>query len=562
MQNAIYKVLRSSPLPYLLFWLVLNLIQSAFTELFHDEALYWFCSQNLSWGFWDHPPAAPFFIFLGYSLFSFELGVRLFIVAASGFTIWGIWRLVEPKDNRLFFALAFSVFLVHIGGFMAAPDIPLLLFSVWFLVVLKEYLTRDSWGLAAVLGVLVACMAYSKYHGAIFLFFALLPNLKLLRRPSFWLIPILALLLFSPHLYWQWAHGFPTFRYHLIDRAGDTYQWTFILDYLGGQLLVMGPLVSILLLLAAAKFKAQNAFERTLKWSLWGILGFFLFQSFSQRTEANWTAVAIVPLIYLAYHFVIDRPSWKKWSFGLAIPSLVLVVFFRFYLMVDFLPEGMNPRNEFHGWDKWALDISEVAEDRPVIFYNTYRGPSKYAFYAKKPAHAINTYSHAGNQYDLLPEKEEALQGKEVLIVDKNLKEGTPFVPGGLRERRYMVVDNFRSYNRVRIRVLDAPENLPMDTLIELRIELHNPIEETIHFMEGERKVNLNYLVFKKDNVFLRGKALSELPFDHLKGGETQRWDVVLQSPDQPGEYRYRYGFEIEGLFVGRNGNFNPLEVE
>ena len=516
----------------------------------------------MSWGFWDHPPAAPFLIWLGYGLFHSELGVRLFFTLASVLTIQGIWLLVKPADNRLFFALAFSVFLVHIGGFMAAPDIPLLLFSTWFLVAYREYAARDHWSTALALGLLVAGMAYSKYHGAIFLFFVMLSNLKLLRRPSFWFIPLIALVLFMPHLYWQWAHGFPTFRYHLIDRAGDTYKWTFISDYLGGQLMVLGPFSSILLLLAAARYRATNDLERTLKWVLWGILGFFLFQSFSQRTEANWTAVAVIPLIYLAYQYIQGKPGWRKWSVGLAVPSLLVFLVFRVYLMVDFLPEGMNPRNEFHGWKKWALDIRAVAGDRPVVFYNTYRGPSKYAFYAHRPGVSINEESHAGNQYDLMPEMEAFLQGKEVVVADKKLKDGTPFNPGGLQHLKYQIVDDFRSFNRIQIRVQDAPRLLPADTTLQVMIEVFNPTDQPIRFQAGKREVSLQYLVFLGDETEWKGRAIPALPVKELGPGERQHWTVSLRAPREPGDYRYRFGFQVEGFPAGRNGNFNPLAVE
>ncbi|MCB9282460.1 MAG: glycosyltransferase family 39 protein [Lewinellaceae bacterium] len=547
--------------PYLLFWLLINLVQSQFTELFHDEALYWVCSQHLDWGFWDHPPAAPFLIWLGYGLIHSELGVRLFIVLASVLTLFGIWRLVRPADNRLFFALVFSIFIVHIGGFMAAPDIPLLLFSTWFLVAYREYIQHDRWSTAMILGLLVAGMAYSKYHGAIILFFVLLSNLKLLRRQSFWVIPVIALVLFFPHLYWQWVHGFPTFRYHLIDRAGDSYKWTFISDYLGGQLLVLGPFSSILLLWAAFRYRAKSDLERSLKWALWGVLGFFLFQSFSQRTEANWTAVAVVPLIYLAYRYIEDKPRWRKWSFRLAIPSLLIFLVFRLYLMVDFLPAGMNPRNEVHGWKKWALDIRAVAGDRPVVFYNTYRKPSKYSFYAHRTGISINKGSHAGNQYDLVPEMEESLQGKEVLLVDKRLNEGVTFTPGGLQDLQYRIVDDFRSFNRVKVQVLDAPRLLPADTMLQLTIDIFNPTDHPIRFQDGKREVSLRYLVFLGDETALEGSATSALPTKEISPGTHERWNVSLRTPHKPGEYRYRFGFQVEGFSAGRNGPFNPLCV-
>jgi hypothetical protein len=542
-------------------WTGINLLQSHFTGLFHDEALYWLCAQHLDWGFWDHPPAAPLLIFLGYELIPSELGVRLFITLASTATVYGLWRLVRPSDPRLFFALVFSIFLVHIGGFMAAPDIPLLLCTVWFLVWYREYLRHDHWLHAIGLGVLVAAMAYSKYHGAVFLFFALLGRLAILRRASFWIIPVLALVLFSPHLYWQWTHGFPTFRYHLIDRAGDTYRWTFITDYLGGQLLVLGPFVSILLLLAAWRFRPESAFERVLKWSFWGVMAFFLYQSFNQRTEANWTATAIIPLVYLSYHTIVSRPLWRKWLYGLALPSFLLIALFRLDLMTAWLPDSINPRREFWGWDRWAQDVSDRAGDRPVLFLNTYRMPAKFQFYTGLPAYSLSMHGHAGNQFTLFPDQEAAYQGREVFIASGELKEGEVFHPGGITTMKYRVVEDFRSFNRVSTRVIGAPEALPADTLVSLQLAVENLSGFPLVWEEGSREVDLEYWVFRENDLVLTGTALAVFPEAGLAPGEVQLWQVRLQTPEQPGSYRFRYQFTVEDLFSGRSGNFCKLEV-
>jgi hypothetical protein len=61
----------------LLIWLAINLLQSAFTELAHDEAYYWMYSRNLAWGYFDHPPFIAILIKLGYALIPEEIGVRL-----------------------------------------------------------------------------------------------------------------------------------------------------------------------------------------------------------------------------------------------------------------------------------------------------------------------------------------------------------------------------------------------------------------------------------------------------------------------------------------------------
>jgi len=61
-------------------WFVINMLQSIFTGLHSDESYYWMYSQNLDWGYFDHPPMAALFIFLGSSVFSGEVGVRIFLV--------------------------------------------------------------------------------------------------------------------------------------------------------------------------------------------------------------------------------------------------------------------------------------------------------------------------------------------------------------------------------------------------------------------------------------------------------------------------------------------------
>ena len=544
-------------------WLIINLLQSAFTELFHDEAHFWMFSQHLDWGFWDHPPAAPLLIFLGYALIPNELGVRLFMVLASVLTIFLIYRLLRPADDRLFFLLVFSIFLIHIGGFMAAPDIPLLLATAAFFFAYRHYAGQDRWQTALLLGLIVAAMAYSKYHGAVILLFALLGNLSLLRRPSFYLIPFVALLLFLPHLHWQWVRDFPTFHYHLVDRGQDEYHWTFVLDYIGGQLLVLGPFVAIPLLIAAFRQKPADAFERSLKWSMIGVFGFFLFRSFSERTEANWTATAIVPLIYLSYRFLEDRQIWQRWIYRLAIPSFALFFLFRLYLIVDFLPTENKARNEFHGWDRWAADISALAGERPVVFYNSYRSPSKYQFYSGKFAHALNTWGQSGNQYDLMPEQAERLQGKEVVIVSQELDDETPIFPGGIQHTFYKIVDDYRSYSypRVWVEIDDPPAALPPDTTVLLHIRISNRTDHEIDFTAGSRPVDLYFHVYDRNEPVLFDCALEQLPFDRLRPRETVETIALLATPTSPGAYRYRFTFHVRGLHNGRNGHFHELRV-
>src|SRR5690606_28912474 len=148
--------------------LVLNLVQASITELIYDEAYYWYYAQNLAWGYFDHPPMVAFMIKLGSLFFSGELGVRLVSTLLSVGTYMILWLLVDQPGNKQyvphFFLLVFSFTLMNAYGFLTLPDTPLLFFTALFLWLYKQFLKKPSLGTTLLLGVVMACLMYSKYH--------------------------------------------------------------------------------------------------------------------------------------------------------------------------------------------------------------------------------------------------------------------------------------------------------------------------------------------------------------------------------------------------------------
>ncbi len=554
--------LPSSPTPYLIFWLVINLIQAFFTELIHDEAYYWMYGTDLDWGYFDHPPAIAILVKAGYVLFQNELGVRLWIVISGVLTLWLLYKIIQPQHTALFFTVAFSCVIMHVGGFIAVPDIPLVLFSVAFFYFYRAYLEKDSWKTALILVLMITGMAYSKYHGALVVFFAFLGYIKVARRWTFWMIPVLVLLLLIPHLYWQYSHDFPTFQYQLRDRSKVPYTPMFFVNYILGQLLVFGPLISILLFGNAVRYKTQGSFERVLKVCFYGFFGFFLIQSFRGRIEPNWTVMAILPLLYLGYRNIEAHQKLWKWVVGLAIPSLILIFVFRIFMMVNFLPPGVNPRNEFHGWDNWAEKIAERAGDMPVVFFNTFQSPSKYMFYSGKFAHAVNDVTYAGKQYDLMIEEEEKLQGQTVVML-KGLHPKRDTIT--FERQAPMGIDtaiNFRYYNRVKIDFEGYDFEFAPDSTITLPIQITNPTAKTVRFDQNPKMpVKLEYCLFWYGKRQTCATILANWPLEKLDPGEVYETTIQFKTPKEPGEdYRFRLGIR-SGWFIGRNSNFRNMVV-
>jgi len=240
---------------FITLWLILNIFQALNTELLHDEAYYWVYSKNPAWGYFDHPPLLSWLISIGYFIFENELGVRIFTSLMCTASLYLIWKIIDSNNLKLFAALVFSTAIIHLGGFIAVPDIPLVFFTSLFFYFFKFYLKEDNWAVAIGLLIAIIGMAYSKYLGALIVVFAILPNLKLLKRWSFWTIIIVTCLALIPHLYWQYLHEFPTFRYQLLDRSLGVYKIEFFLNYLLGQLLIFGPFIGFILFPAAVKFK-------------------------------------------------------------------------------------------------------------------------------------------------------------------------------------------------------------------------------------------------------------------------------------------------------------------
>src|SRR5690349_8930417 len=174
-------------------WLLLALMQSGLTELQDDEAYYWVYSQYPAWGYFDHPPMIALLIKAGYGIFHNELGVRLFCVLLNMLTLFIIEQLLEKKNTALFYAIALSLAVFQLAGFLAVPDTPLLFFTALFYFCYRKFLEKTNWVNTILLGIVMALLMYSKYHGVLIILFTILSNLSLLKRVHIYLAGFIAL---------------------------------------------------------------------------------------------------------------------------------------------------------------------------------------------------------------------------------------------------------------------------------------------------------------------------------------------------------------------------------
>lgn len=439
-------------------WFVINLLQSIFTGLHSDESYYWMYSENLDWGFFDHPPMAALFIHLGHLLLPGELGVRLFIILLSTATFALILNELNEQEDLLFlgvFVLSFPLVHTHIAGFLAIPDVPLLFFTLWFLILYRKFLEKPSWLRSILLAVVIAAMIYSKYHAFLVIGFTVLSNLKLLRNKYFWLTVVVSVLLLIPHVWWQIENEFPTFKYHLVERA-KPFRLKHITDNLLNQLVMAGPLTGVLIFWKLTKFKIKNDFDRALVFNIVGFYAVLFLLSFKNRIEAHWAA-AVIPMLMLAtYPLIKTDLKIKTWFKRLAVPVIALLLMFRIYLALDVIPNVGYTKITFYNREAHALEINELAQGKKVGFFDNYAAISNYIFYTGDSAVHLSTPTYRFNQYDLWNEEKYA-EGESIFAVQsKHLNPPNLQRMATGQEKGFILIEEFQSLKGLEIEILNT----------------------------------------------------------------------------------------------------------
>jgi hypothetical protein len=302
----------------------------------------------------------------------------------------------------------------NIFSFVATPDSPLILFTAVFLLIYKRFISDSSWKNTLFLSLSIAALMYSKYHSGILIILVILANPGLLKNVRFYAAAFIAFVLFSPHLLWQYTNGFPSFKYHLVDRVSG-FNPQHAPEYLLSQFSFHNPFIITVLLWIMFKVRSRNTFDRTLKFIIAGFFIFFFISSFRYRVEPQWTALICVPMIIILFNNAAFKPWLKNYFKRIAIVLFPLFIIARLASAVDILPVSFF-KNEFHNKKQWVKDISALAGDRTVVFTNSYQRPSVFTFYTGKFSYSLNNLNYRKNQYDIW-NFEEQVHGKRVLYV-------------------------------------------------------------------------------------------------------------------------------------------------
>ncbi|WP_335965721.1 glycosyltransferase family 39 protein [Galbibacter sp. PAP.153] len=539
---------------------IVNLIQSAYTGIIFDEAYYWYFAKNLSWGYFDHPPMVAFLVKLGTLLFQGELGVRLaapFLYSANVILLW--FLIDSEKKYRyiwLFIMFVSSVGLLTAYGFMILPDTPLITFSLLFLWAYKRFLYQQDSIAVLVLGFSMAAVMYCKYHGVLLIGFVLFSNLSLLKNGKFWLAVLFSLILYIPHLIWLYEADFAPLRYHLFDRANSAYKIKFTLNYLTNCIAVAGlafPFMYWSLYALASKDK----FDKALKFVAYGVFAFFLFSSFSRKTQAQWVILMVIPLILFSLRYAFIHTKYRKWLFRISVFSVILISILRVALIFP----SISPINyEAYGNKEWVAHLNKQVGDIPVVFHSSYRDASMYAFYSGNTVYSSNDIDARQNQFDI-DSSEFKVRNKKVAYITGDNRYKIDSTITYIREFRHhkfkgAIIDNFTSYRKMKLSF--AKKTFKKSIPNAFAATLYNPYPENI----SVKKLTFEGVSFDKHKRIIKTFPLI---ISSEENTISPKGSIVLnvKVPDTviiPNSKYFRMGILEHGIYPGFQGKLIKID--
>lgn len=328
---------------------LVHVLGQAGVGLHVDEAQYWHWSRQLEWGYYSKPPGIALLIALSTALLGDGLvGVKALAMACYPATAWVLGQLARemaasalPQPHAPAWAgwLAALLFittpLAGMLGLAATTDAPLLLawaLAMWALWrALHSIHQADALRAWLLFGLALGAGALFKYTMVVLA--VSVPLLLWVRRGratatrdlrGATLAAAISALVVSPNLWWNHAHGWPTLQ-HTADitlGARSAPAWASLAEFIGGQWMMLGPLLGLVLLWSAARWLRANTSVQpqqgeALRFAWYCALPLLCVgaaQAWHARAQINWTAPAMAGLVlWLALWLAMQRAQGARW---------------------------------------------------------------------------------------------------------------------------------------------------------------------------------------------------------------------------------------------------------
>jgi len=313
------------------------LVVNPIYELHRDEFLHLDQAKHLAWGYHSVPPVTSWLSWLILQLGNSYFWIKFFPALFGALTILVVWKTIETLKGSLYAcilaatALTFST-LVRINILYQPNSLDILCWTLIFFTLVK-FIQTENYKWLYFMAISFAIGFLNKYNIA-FCLLGMLPALvfskqrNLFLKPQFYGAILLAILLISPNLVWQFQNNFPVFK-HLKELNDTQLVHVERMDFIKEQVFFF--LGSIFIIIAAfISFFSYKPFKQyqLLFWAYVFTIAIFIFL----KAKAYY-ALGLYPIFFAfgaIYLSEVLQLGWKKQLRYVAIA----IILFLFLLML------------------------------------------------------------------------------------------------------------------------------------------------------------------------------------------------------------------------------------
>ncbi len=398
--------------------LALRLLYAGSFELLKEEAYYWNYAQHLDIGYFDHPPMVALLIKLGTVLFgNNEFAVRIgavFCWCIATLFVYLYTRDISNRDTGLQAIAIMAVIPAFFGfGFLMTPDAPVIACwagTLYFARRAMVDMNKKSW---LGVGIFLGLGLFSKYTiallGLSFLVFMIIDqsSRRWFRKPHPYAAAVMALLIFSPVIVWNFQHEWASFLFQTQERLESSSEFSSheLIASIFVMLSPVGFFAALFFLVSRRKFINDDKHKTRREYTFAFVtvivpLTVFILFSLTKEIKLNWTSplwLAAMPFFARTLSQTIGSktgPERKKVTFHRAWKVTIVVCLVAYGGVFHYLSVGIPgvpypDEGPLFGWKNFAVQIDDLVESieqetgiRPIVIgMDQYKTASGLAFY-------------------------------------------------------------------------------------------------------------------------------------------------------------------------------------
>ena len=337
---------------HFLIWFSLGMV----LDIHPDTADHWVWSQNLSWGYYEHPPMIAwvvrfFTLLLGNNQCALVTASQI-ITLFSFLPIFLLTRQMFGTKIAFWSALCLEATpLFTVGSILFVIDTVLVLFLPWTAFIFWKGFAQKEIKFFYGSGLILGLSLLSKVTAVLFPFSCLIflmvspEGRNWLKRPHLYLALLLALLIFSPFIYWNMNHDWISFKSQLEKGLIlSNRDWNEVIAFWLGQLVILGPVLFLFFLKGLwSGIKKFNQDQRVAYLVLLTVIPFLVFglAAFKGKsTDPSWADIGWLFGAVLAGKYFADRISQVSIKKSILMGGLIFTT--------SWLPVGLIALHSFH----------------------------------------------------------------------------------------------------------------------------------------------------------------------------------------------------------------------